>query len=31
VLELAEGRWRSGDRPTWDSVLPYYGQHPVDR
>ncbi|MGF1517842.1 MAG: tRNA (adenosine(37)-N6)-threonylcarbamoyltransferase complex dimerization subunit type 1 TsaB [Nodosilinea sp.] len=31
VLELAEGGWEQGDRPDWATVLPYYGQHPVDR
>lgn len=31
VLELAEGGWVRGDRPDWATVLPYYGQHPVDR
>ncbi|MEO1068408.1 MAG: tRNA (adenosine(37)-N6)-threonylcarbamoyltransferase complex dimerization subunit type 1 TsaB [Cyanobacteria bacterium J06638_6] len=31
VLELAYQRWQGGDRPDWSSVLPYYGQHPVDR
>jgi tRNA threonylcarbamoyl adenosine modification protein YeaZ len=31
VLELAAQRWQKGDRPDWASVLPYYGQHPVDR
>jgi tRNA threonylcarbamoyl adenosine modification protein YeaZ len=30
VLELAQGGWQAGDRPDWSSVLPYYGQHPVD-
>ncbi|MBU6230675.1 MAG: tRNA (adenosine(37)-N6)-threonylcarbamoyltransferase complex dimerization subunit type 1 TsaB [Cyanobacteria bacterium REEB459] len=29
VLFLAEQRWQRGERPRWDSVLPYYGQHPV--
>jgi tRNA threonylcarbamoyl adenosine modification protein YeaZ len=29
VLALAAGRWQAGDRPSWDAVLPYYGQHPV--
>lgn len=31
VLELAYGGWQRGDRPDWSTVLPYYGQHPVDR
>lgn len=31
VLELAYRRWQGGDRPNWSTVLPYYGQHPVDR
>lgn len=30
VLELAYLRWQGGDRPDWSSVMPYYGQHPVD-
>jgi tRNA threonylcarbamoyl adenosine modification protein YeaZ len=30
VLELAALRWQKGDRPNWSSVMPYYGQHPVD-
>ncbi|MEP0900600.1 tRNA (adenosine(37)-N6)-threonylcarbamoyltransferase complex dimerization subunit type 1 TsaB [Leptolyngbya subtilissima AS-A7] len=30
VLALAHGRWLRGDRPNWSSVMPYYGQHPVD-
>ncbi|MBE9140250.1 tRNA (adenosine(37)-N6)-threonylcarbamoyltransferase complex dimerization subunit type 1 TsaB, partial [Nodosilinea sp. LEGE 07088] len=31
VLGIAHQRWQSGDRPDWSSVLPYYGQHPVNR
>ena len=31
VLALADQRWRLGDRPQWSTVVPYYGQHPVDR
>ncbi|WP_035984917.1 tRNA (adenosine(37)-N6)-threonylcarbamoyltransferase complex dimerization subunit type 1 TsaB [Leptolyngbya sp. KIOST-1] len=31
VLDLAHQRWTGGDRPDWSTVLPYYGQHPVDR
>ncbi len=31
VLEIAHQRWQGGDRPDWSTVLPYYGQHPVDR
>ncbi len=30
VLALAQGRWQRGQRPDWSSVMPYYGQHPVD-
>lgn len=26
VLELAKLEWRQGLRPTWEAVLPYYGQ-----
>ncbi len=29
VLALAYHGWQRGDRPGWDQVLPYYGQHPV--
>ncbi len=29
VWELAQLRWDNGDRPTWQSVLPVYGQSPV--
>jgi tRNA threonylcarbamoyl adenosine modification protein YeaZ len=29
VLSLAEIQWRRGDCPSWETVLPYYGQHPV--
>ncbi len=31
MLELAYLRWQGGDRPDWATVMPYYGQHPVDR
>ncbi|PSN15651.1 tRNA (adenosine(37)-N6)-threonylcarbamoyltransferase complex dimerization subunit type 1 TsaB [filamentous cyanobacterium CCT1] len=31
VLDLAHRGWMRGDRPDWSTVLPYYGQHPVDR
>lgn len=31
VLDLAHRGWMRGDRPNWSTVLPYYGQHPVDR
>ncbi|HSM83222.1 MAG TPA: tRNA (adenosine(37)-N6)-threonylcarbamoyltransferase complex dimerization subunit type 1 TsaB [Nodosilinea sp.] len=31
VLELAHQGWQRGERPAWAAVLPYYGQHPVDR
>ncbi len=31
VLALADQRWQAGDRPPWSTVVPYYGQHPVDR
>lgn len=31
ILTLAYERWLAGDRPLWSEVLPYYGQHPVDR
>lgn len=31
VLDLAHQRWRQGDCPDWSEVLPFYGQHPVQR
>ncbi|PSR18825.1 tRNA (adenosine(37)-N6)-threonylcarbamoyltransferase complex dimerization subunit type 1 TsaB [filamentous cyanobacterium CCP3] len=31
VLDLGHRGWMRGDRPDWSTVLPYYGQHPVDR
>lgn len=31
VMALAVTRWQSGSRPEWESVLPFYGQHPVHR
>ncbi len=31
VMALAMERWKGGDRPEWPSVMPFYGQHPVDR
>jgi tRNA threonylcarbamoyl adenosine modification protein YeaZ len=29
VWELAKYQWEKGDRPSWSSVLPIYGQSPV--
>jgi tRNA threonylcarbamoyl adenosine modification protein YeaZ len=29
LLAIAHQRWLAGDRPDWATVLPYYGQHPV--
>lgn len=29
VLSLAKLMWTAGDRPSWQTVLPFYGQHPV--
>lgn len=29
VLELADDRWQRGDRPPWETIVPFYGQHPV--
>lgn len=29
VLSLAHLQWQIGDRPNWETVLPFYGQHPV--
>ncbi|NEQ43193.1 MAG: tRNA (adenosine(37)-N6)-threonylcarbamoyltransferase complex dimerization subunit type 1 TsaB [Leptolyngbya sp. SIOISBB] len=31
VLALAQHQWQTGDRPHWSSVLPFYGQHPVQQ
>jgi len=31
VMALALARWQGGARPKWDSVMPFYGQHPVHR
>ena len=31
VLTLAKQRWEAGDRPHWQTVLPFYGQHPVHK
>lgn len=31
VMRVATGRWGKGDHPNWDLVLPFYGQHPVNR
>jgi len=30
LLALAREQWQRGQRPAWDSVIPYYGQHPVN-
>jgi tRNA threonylcarbamoyl adenosine modification protein YeaZ len=29
LLTIAQAQWQAGLRPHWSSVLPYYGQHPV--
>ncbi|MEO1095418.1 MAG: tRNA (adenosine(37)-N6)-threonylcarbamoyltransferase complex dimerization subunit type 1 TsaB [Cyanobacteria bacterium J06638_28] len=29
ILALAQAQWLAGDRPNWQTVLPFYGQHPV--
>jgi tRNA threonylcarbamoyl adenosine modification protein YeaZ len=29
LLAIALPRYQKGDRPTWETALPYYGQHPV--
>ncbi|MEM0979815.1 MAG: tRNA (adenosine(37)-N6)-threonylcarbamoyltransferase complex dimerization subunit type 1 TsaB, partial [Cyanobacteria bacterium P01_H01_bin.58] len=29
ILALAQAQWLMGDRPRWETVLPFYGQHPV--
>lgn len=31
LLHLANREWQQGLFPHWASVVPYYGQHPVDR
>jgi len=31
ILSLAYQQWQAGDRPAWQTVLPVYGQHPVQR
>ncbi|MDB9527697.1 tRNA (adenosine(37)-N6)-threonylcarbamoyltransferase complex dimerization subunit type 1 TsaB [Oscillatoria sp. CS-180] len=31
VLALAHSQWQGSDRPSWETVLPFYGQHPVHR
>jgi tRNA A37 threonylcarbamoyladenosine modification protein TsaB len=31
VLELAYLEWQQGNSPPWEEILPYYGQHPVDK
>ncbi|MGL4377886.1 MAG: tRNA (adenosine(37)-N6)-threonylcarbamoyltransferase complex dimerization subunit type 1 TsaB [Microcoleaceae cyanobacterium] len=31
ILELAYLEWQQGNRPHWEEILPYYGQHPVDK
>ena len=30
VMNLACVRWQKGGRPLWSSVMPFYGQHPVN-
>jgi tRNA threonylcarbamoyl adenosine modification protein YeaZ len=29
LLTIAHHQWQQGERSTWETVLPYYGQHPV--
>lgn len=31
LLQLAHTRWKQGEISDWSSVVPYYGQHPVER
>lgn len=31
VLAIAHQRWQAGDRPVWETVLPFYGQHPIQQ
>lgn len=30
ILEIAGQAWQAGQRPDWSTVLPFYGQHPVN-
>ena len=30
VMALAYARWQQGQRPDWSTVMPFYGQHPVN-
>jgi tRNA threonylcarbamoyl adenosine modification protein YeaZ len=30
TMALALAQWQIGERPDWSSVMPFYGQHPVD-
>lgn len=31
VMAISKARWHQGDRPDWSDVMPFYGQHPVNR
>ncbi|MGB3299157.1 MAG: tRNA (adenosine(37)-N6)-threonylcarbamoyltransferase complex dimerization subunit type 1 TsaB, partial [Phormidesmis sp.] len=31
VMKLACSQWAQGERPEWNAVMPFYGQHPVNR
>ena len=31
VMKLASQAWQRGERPDWSTVMPFYGQHPVQR
>ena len=31
ISEIAQAAWNQGLRPHWSEVLPFYGQHPVDK
>ena len=31
VMAIALSKWYQGERPDWSTVMPFYGQHPVNR
>lgn len=31
VMKMAYQAWQCGERPDWSTVMPFYGQHPVQR
>ena len=30
ILELAYAQWRQGKKSSWQEIVPFYGQHPVN-